>query len=357
MFLRNEWYVAAWHDEIKSGELLPRTICGDQIVFWRDTQGKVGAIEDRCCHRLFPLSKGAVCGDIVQCGYHGFEYDASGKCVKIPSQKQIPDNARVRSYPVVERHKCVFIWMGEASRADPTTIPDLPTSDPQFGWRGTRYPVKGNYQLIIENLMDLTHLTFVHATTIGNYALIDSANVKVDRGDTDVTVHRWMMNSDPPPTYAKSVDFKGKKVDRWQIIRWTKPSYVRLWTGAAPHDMNARDQIAAHGAPEGGKLGGVGLFNLNMITPETEKTTHYFWAQGQDRSPNDQALTDMVFDQIEIAFKQDWAIFEVQQERMDQAPGRVRVDVAGDAGGIQAIQALNRLIEAEQGERGLRQVA
>ncbi len=350
MFLRNAWYVAAWANELKAGELLARTICGDQIVFWRDQGGKVCAVEDRCCHRLFPLSKGSIAGDFIKCGYHGFEYDCTGKCVLIPSQREIPQNARVRHYAVVERHSAVFIWMGDAATADMAKIPELPTSDPQFGWKGARYYVRGNYELIIENLLDLTHLTFVHATTIGNYALIDNPNVKTERWEREVQVSRWMMNSDPPPTYVKAGNFTGR-VDRWQIIRWVEPSVVRLWTGAAPHGQNARGKIAAHGAPEGGKLGGIGFFNLNLITPETEKTTHYFWAQGQDMQPKNQALTDMVFGQIEMAFTQDWEVFELQQMRMDQAPGRGRVDVGSDAGGIQAINILRRLIEAEKALR------
>jgi phenylpropionate dioxygenase-like ring-hydroxylating dioxygenase large terminal subunit len=349
MFLRNAWYVGAWADELKSGELLARTICGDQIVFWRDAAGKVCAVEDRCCHRLYPLSKGSVKGDLIKCGYHGFEYDCTGKCVHIPSQQQIPASAKVRHYAMVERHSALFIWMGDAASADLATIPVLPTSDAQFGWRGTRYYVRGNYELIIENLLDLTHLTFIHASTIGNYALIDNPNVKVERWEREVQVSRWMINSDPPPTYVKAEKngFKGRKVDRWQIIRWTSPTIVRLWTGAAPTEINPREKIAAHGAPAGSQLEGIGLFNLNMITPETETTTHYFWAQGQDMQPRNQAVTDLVFNQIETAFSQDWAVFELQQERMNQAPGRARIDVNGDAGGMQAISILRRAIEAE----------
>jgi len=356
MFLRNAWYAGAWADELKPGEILARTILGEPLVFWRDAAGKVAAVEDQCCHRQYPLSKGKVVNGVLKCGYHGFEYDGSGACIHIPSQREIPANARVQPYPVVERHGVVFIWMGEAASADPATIPVLPTSDPQFGWKGTRFLVRGNYELIIENLLDLTHLTFVHASTIGNYALIENPAVKVERWEKAVQVSRWMINSDPPPTYlrAEKDGFKGRKVDRWQIIHWSLPSVVRLWTGAAPHEMNAREKIAAHGAPEGGKLEGIGMFNLNLITPETERSTHYFWAQGQDMRPNDAAMTELIFKQIDTAFSQDWEVFELQQLRMNENPGFQRVDVNGDAGGIQAINILRRAIEAE---KQLRRVA
>lgn len=356
-FLRNAWYMAGWADDLKPGELLARTICNDPIVVFRNAEGGLAALEDRCCHRHYPLSAtgGMVVGSTIQCGYHGLQYDASGKCVKVPSQTHIPENARVGAYAVVERNHCLWVWLGEAAQADKSKIPDLAfLDDPAWGWRGTLFPVKGNYRFIVENLLDLTHLTFVHTTTIGNYALIDQADMKTVRGEQDVQVNRWMINTDPPPTYAKAAAFPGK-VDRWQLIHYLKPSIVYLWTGAAPHGMNARDKIARHGAPEGSKLGGIGLINLNLITPETEKSTHYFWAQGQDKKPQDQAMTDMVFGQIEMAFKQDWALFEQQQIRTEQRPDAPRINMSGDAGGVHAMMILDKAIAAEQ--QGLRVAA
>ncbi len=352
-FLRNAWYMAGWAYDLNPGGILARTICNDPIVIFRDAEGRLGALEDRCCHRHYPLSAsgGCVIGSHIQCGYHGLQYDASGKCVKIPSQSHIPESARVGSYAIVERQSCLWVWLGDAAHADMSKLPDLPFLDsPDWGWKGTYFPVKGNYRFIIENLLDLTHLTFVHTTTIGNAALIDRADVKTIRGDAEVQVNRWMIDSDPPPSYAKATKFT-TKVDRWQLIKYVMPSIVYLWTGAAPHGMNARDKVAKHGAPEGSKLGGIGLINFNLITPETEKTTHYFWGQGQDKKPQDQATTDMVFEQIEMAFKQDWALFEQQQMRTDQRPDAPRVNMQGDAGGVHAMLILDKAIEAEQQQK------
>jgi phenylpropionate dioxygenase-like ring-hydroxylating dioxygenase large terminal subunit len=239
--------------------------------------------------------------------------------------------------------------MGEAASADMSTVPDLAfLDDPAWGWRATLYPVKSRYQFIIENLMDLTHLAFVHTTTIGNSAVIDQADVTTIRGVSDVQVDRWMINSDPPPTYAKIGDFKGQRVDRWQLLRYTTPSIIRLWTGAAPHGRNARENITQYGAPDGGKLGGVGFINVNLITPQTPTSTHYFWAQGQDLKPGDQTMTDMVFEQADTAFKQDWALFEQQQIRTDQKPDAPRMSVHADVAGAHSINMLNSAIEAEQ---------
>ncbi len=349
LFLRNAWYMAGWVKDLKPGDIFARTICEEPIVFFRDWNGASGALEDRCCHRHYPLSLGTVVGNTIRCGYHGFEYDAKGLCVKIPSQPQIPKNARVKSYVLVERHQCLWIWMGEAERADKSTIPDLAfLDDPSWGWRGTLYPVKSRYQFIIENLMDLTHLAFVHTTTIGNSAVIDQAKVTTTRGEGEVRVDRWMINTDPPPTYAKIGDFKDRKVDRWQLLRYTKPSIIRLWTGAAPHGKNARENLTKYGAPDGAKLGGVGFINVNLITPQTRASTLYFWAQGQDLKPDDQSTTDLVFEQADTAFEQDWALFEQQQIRTDQKPDAPRISVHADAGGAYSINMLNKAIEAEQ---------
>jgi phenylpropionate dioxygenase-like ring-hydroxylating dioxygenase large terminal subunit len=356
-FLRNAWYMAGWAKDLAPGGILARVICGDPVVFYRDQSARAGALEDCCCHRHFPLSAaGTVVGANLQCGYHGFQYDSLGKCVKIPGQDRIPENARVRSYPLVERHQCLWIWMGEAERADAAAIPDLGfLDDPAWGWRGTLYPTKSNYRFIIENVINFDHLPFVHASTIGNAAVIDQSETKLTRGQRDVQFNRWMVNIDAPPSYKKVAGFK-ENIDRWSLIRYIRPTTLHLWTGAAPHGMNARDKIGPHGAPEGRKLGGIGYFNLNMVTPETERSSHYFWAHGQDLRPADQATTDMVFEQIDTAFRQDWALLETLQLRSEQMPGRPRVDTAGDAGGIQAMKMLDLAIQEEQqitgGSRG-----
>lgn len=353
--LRNAWYMAAWANELAPGAVLARTICGEPVVLYRGEDGSAAALEDCCCHRHYPLSEtGTVAGRNLRCGYHGFEYEPGGRCVRIPSQPKIPENARVRGYAVAERNRCIWIWMGEAPGADRSSIPDLSfLDDPVWGWRGTMYPTKSNYRLILENLMDHAHLAFVHSSTIGNSAVIDLADSRMIRSERDVQVNRWMINTDAPPSYRKAAGFTDK-VDRWQLIRYFQPSIVRLWTGAAPHGRNARERIAAHGAPEGRKLAGISFFNLNMVTPESDRSTHYFWAHGQDLRPDDQATTDLVFEQVDIAFKQDWALFEALQKRIDQMPGKPRVDVGADAGGIAAMNMLDKAIEAEQSSRSPR---
>lgn len=350
MFLMNTWYVAAFADEIAAGSVLGRQICGERIVLFRSAEGRIAAMEDRCCHRHYPLANGKVVGERLQCGYHGLEFDGTGRCVKVPSQAAVPADARVRSYPVVERHKLIWIWMGEPARADATQIVDFGWLDhPLWRHKGTRYHVQANYRLIIENLLDLTHLTFVHASTIGNYATTEAADTKTERGANDVTVTRWMVDTPPPPTYQKAGHFDGN-VDRWQIINWQLPALIRLSVGAMATGHGARDLMRADYSGKVHRprdVKSIGMFNFNMITPETERSTHYFWAQGHDFAIDNPEVTELVFSQVAIAFKQDWEVFELQQRNIDEKPDAPRIDLNGDAGGIQALRMLDREIAAE----------
>ena len=184
MFLRNYWYVAATDSEI-GRKPLARTILNEPVVFFRTEDGTPVAFEDRCVHRHLPLSMGRLVGDRLQCHYHGLQYDTAGRCVRIPGQDQIPSTAKVKSYPVVERHRWVWIWMGDPALADPAKITDFHwLDDPDWGAKSSYLHVKSNWQLVVDNLLDLTHLAFVHETTIGNAALAEHAVVKVTRAPT-----------------------------------------------------------------------------------------------------------------------------------------------------------------------------
>jgi phenylpropionate dioxygenase-like ring-hydroxylating dioxygenase large terminal subunit len=168
VFIKNCWYVAAWSHEIEATTFLARTITGIPLMFWRDANGAIVAFEDRCCHRAAPLSMGRREADGVRCMYHGMLFDRSGKCIEIPSQDFIPPAAKVRTFPVVEKHKWVWVWMGDPARADQGLIPDTHYLDDP-GWRGTPgyFHYEANYLLIADNLLDFSHLAYVHEKTLG----------------------------------------------------------------------------------------------------------------------------------------------------------------------------------------------
>ena len=338
MFLKNSWYVAANDHEI-GRKPLGRVLLGEPVVMFRKEDGTLVALEDRCVHRHLPLSMGKLVGDKLQCHYHGLQYDGAGKCVRIPGQDLIPPTAKVRTYPVVERYHWVWIWMGDPALADPAKIADYHwLDDENWGARSSYLHVKANWQLIVDNLLDLTHLAFVHETTIGNSALVDNASVKVTRTTNGVQVTRWIIDSPAPPTFVKAGGFTAP-VDRWQIIDFQPPAFLRLDVGATP---------TGTGAPEGKRVGGIEMRNLNAITPETESTSHYFWGQCHSWDVKNGKLSDMLLEQIRLAFHEDVAVFEAQQRNLEVIKNPPQLDINADSGVIQARRILDRLHAEEQ---------
>ena len=230
MFLRNYWYVAAYDHEI-GRRPLGRIILGEPIVFYRLEDGTPVALEDRCAHRRLPLSMGKIVGDALQCHYHGLRFDRAGQCVRVPGQDLIPPQARVKSYPLVARYRWLWIWMGDPARADPDLITDFHWfADKDWGAKHSYLHVEANWQLVVDNLLDLTHLAFVHETTIGNAALVENAAVKVQRTADNVTVTRWMTDTPAPPTFVKvgSISTAIRCRLRRSIPRWCSRSLNRF---------------------------------------------------------------------------------------------------------------------------------
>ena len=338
MFLRNFWYVAAAEEEIGRTPF-GRMILGEPVVLFRTEDGHPVAFEDRCPHRHLPLSMGKLVGDTLQCHYHGLRFGADGRCVRIPGQDHIPKAAKAKTYPVAERYRWIWIWMGDPALADPAAIPDFHwLDDPEWGAKSSYLHVDANWQLIVDNLLDLTHLAFVHETTIGNAAIAEHAQVKVDRAPNNVVVTRWVIDQDPPPTYKKVGGFTGN-VDRWQIIDFAPPAFLRLDVGATP---------TGTGAPQGKRVGGISMRNLNAITPETETTTHYFWGQAHSFDVKNPETTNKIFEQVRTAFLEDVAVFTAQQRMLNLVPNPPQVDIAADAGAIAARRIIDRLADVER---------
>jgi vanillate O-demethylase monooxygenase subunit len=259
--------------------------------------------------------------------------------VRIPGQDQIPPSAKVKTYPVVERYHWVWIWMGDPALADPAKITDFHwLEDPAWGAKASYLHVKANWQLVVDNLLDLTHLAFVHETTIGNAALAEHAVVKVTRAPNNVVVTRWIIDQPAPPTFVKVGGFT-TNVDRWQIIDFVPPAFLRLDVGATP---------TGTGAPDGNRVGGITMRNLNAITPETDKTSHYFWGQAHDFDVKNAELTNRIFEQIQTAFYEDVAVFSAQQRSLDLIPDPPQIDINADTGVIQARRILARLHDQER---------
>ena len=340
MFPRNQWYVAAWGDELQPGTLLARTLLNEPVVLFRTPDGVAHAFEDRCCHRRAPLSLGRMIGDKLQCGYHGLVYRADGTVVGIPGQTMVPPGAKARTYALVERWKLVWLWFGDAA-ADPAKIPDhlyVTHDDPQWRWVGGYLHFDCDYRLLIDNLLDLTHETFLHAKTIGNEHVANTPLAKVERDASGVSATRWMLGVAPPPFLAHASGFGMQaKVDRWQNIRFEPPGHVTLDVGIAR---------AGTGAPEGNRSQGITLAVTNAITPETDRSLHYFWGHPRKFKLDDDELSEFLRVGLTNTFLEDKVILEGQQRIIDARPEARTVDINADGASIQARRMLDQLAGA-----------
>ena len=336
MYLKDCWYVAAWDYELED-EFLSRTILGNPIVLFREPCGKPVALEDRCCHRHVPLSKGRLVGETIQCGYHGFTYDFSGKCIQIPGQKKVPPDARVTAYPAVERYRWIWVWMGDPAHADETMIPDYHwNDDPDWLSYGDVYHVESDYRLMIDNLLDLSHIQFLHASSLGAGNDVDAA-IKVERSSTNVHVSRWVIDTPPAPLYAEALE-TNSNVDRWQNIKYSLPSHIVIDAGSA---------LTGTGAPAGNRSQGAETYSNHTLTPETEFSTHYFWHHARNFRMEDKALTDRLRHMFSSALQEDAIAIAAQQKAMHLSPDATAVDIKSDNSALQARQLLAAAIANE----------
>jgi len=336
MFLKNCWYIAAESREV-ARQPFGRILLGNPVMLYRREDGTPVALEDRCCHRRAPLHKGKVLGDLIQCGYHGFTFDASGACVRIPGQDRVPPDVGVRSYPVLERHRYLWICMGEKEKADPALIPDFRyTDDPNWAAVGACLHVDANYLLLVENLIDLSHVAFVHTSTIGSTE-DTKAELKFERGDGFVRVVREAPGISCPPS-MRALGF-APVVDQRKIITFAPAS--NIWI-----DIPTRDAVPVEGRNEPMQRR---VMILNAITPETERSCHYFWANARDFDQDNAERSAYFLRTVTFAFNEDKEVLEAQQLNIELDDAAPQVNVHADWGGVQARRLMDQRIRAETG--------
>jgi phenylpropionate dioxygenase-like ring-hydroxylating dioxygenase large terminal subunit len=343
-YVRNAWYVAAWSDNLLDGQLVARTIMNEPIVVYRKADGGVAAIEDRCAHRFAPLSMGKIVGgDRIQCPYHGLEFDGSGACVYNPhGTKNIPTKARVKSYPAVEKHKAIWVWMGDGP-AESSKIPDFGVLDNVPELHTTKRDsivIRANYQLVIDNLLDLSHTSYLHEGILGNQDTVDS-EIAVEQDGDDVVVSRHASNAAPPGMFAQFWPDHPPRVEKFTQMRWMAPSTLRLVTG-----------ICKTGAPTDT---GTGYHAIHLLTPENERSTHYFFTAVRfgvmttDGTLN-RDLQKKISEMRRFAFEeQDAPVIEAQQRIIETANKPLDpVILAIDVGPVRYKRILGKMREAEQ---------
>lgn len=332
-FVRNCWYVAAWDSEVGRTPLA-RTICGEAIVLWRKLDRTPVALRDACPHRMLPLSMGMKEGDSIRCRYHGLLIGADGVAEEMPvKSERVSKSACATAYRVAERHRFVWVWIGDPALADPATIPDFwPCSAPGWTFDGGYYRIACDYRLVIDNLMDLTHETYVHSGSIGQLE-INEAPLETETIGDEVFVRRWMPGVKPPPFWRDALKSEGL-VDRWQICHFLPPSSVLIDVGVAP--------VEAGATPEKHDQGVRG-FVVDALTPEDEHTSHYFWGMARNFDVEDLGFTARFKAQQGDVFREDVEILEAQQRSIEANTDMRLRTFSIDQGGVRARAIISRL--------------
>ncbi|MGE0734285.1 MAG: Rieske 2Fe-2S domain-containing protein [Alphaproteobacteria bacterium] len=329
MFLRNQWYAAALPAEI-GGTPLARTICGEPIVFYRAGDGAPVAMEDRCPHRFAPLSKGKLKNGLIECAYHGLTFAADGRCVRIPGQASIPPRARVRTYPLVERWGWAWIWIGDAERADEALIPPFKWfDDPE--WRGFHlyFHVPANWQLFADNLLDLSHTSFIHANSIGNP---ETAEIPLKTWvEGDRVLNQRVMHQVTPGPFVRGWGNFRDKIDRVSITEWRPPAHI---------SVEARFEDATNK---------IVVMVVNPITPETETTTHFWMGWSRNFLLDDPAFTERARAENTGILQEDIDIIVAQQRIIDRNPNDRMLPINADAALIEARKIVDRLLASQHG--------
>ena len=341
-FLRNAWYVACWSEDVRPGALFNRKLLDEDIVFFRRSDNAPVALQDRCPHRFIPLHLGKLHDDVIECCYHGLQFDCSGKCVKNPhGDGKIPAAAKVRSYPVEERHGILWIWMGERE-ADANTIPAYPMLDAGAGFHLTKGQVHigANYVLMGENLLDLSHVAFLHDGLIGSKQMVATLPVVREEGGV-LHVDREMPGVDVPAVFDMLFRQDGKPVDAWQNMRWMAPGCYLLDAG-----------VKAPGGPR--EVQGW-YYGIHLLTPETSSTTHYHFASARPPGSVSDAATDTELARLRrIAFaEQDKPIVDAQQQVVGDKDlwAMKPVLLAVDVGPVRMRRTIERLVKEEADAR------
>lgn len=337
---RNAWYVAAMGSEV-TDKPLGRQICGERMVFYRTHDGSISALEDFCPHRGAPLSLGTVRDSVLVCGYHGLAVNCSGRVDSMPGQR-VNNFPPVKAYPVIERYGFIWVWPGDPDQADAAKLHHLPWAESdKWAYGGGQYHINCDYRLMIDNLMDLTHETYVHASSIGQKE-IDEAPVRTHVDGQEVITSRYMDGVKAPPFWQMALQGAGLSpdaiVDRWQICRFNLPSHVMIEVGVALAGKGGYDADPAHKAAS---------IVVDFITPETETSHWYFWGMARQFTVTDETLTNTIRDGQGKIFAEDLDMLEQQQRNLLRYPDKRLLKLNIDAGGARSRLLIDRTIAQE----------
>jgi len=339
MWIENAWYVAAWCDDIGSDAIFARTFLGVPVIIYRTNDGSLTALEDRCCHRLAPLSKGRLEGDAVRCMYHGLKFAPTGECIEVPGEERIPQKFHVRRFLVIEKQNLVWIWMGDYEQADPDEAIDWPyLDDKAWPYADGYLHYTAPYQLIIDNLLDFSHLPYTHEKTIGtsNY---DEQRPRIEHPSFGIHIEHTVDDTPLAPMNQKFAAFEGN-VDRWSFYDFhTRGNCLLGDFGSVP---------IGQGGHRGGRQNALQFRHFTAITPETEATSHYHFAHPRNFGIGVEGLDDQIRAFILEAFHEDKDIIEAQQKIIDHNPETPMLPIAADKALIHIRREIEGIVASER---------
>ena len=332
----NCWYVAATSDEVGRG-LLARTVLGQPVVLYRLQSGQVAALEDRCPHRSLPFSEGTLSGDEVVCGYHGMAFGADGRCLRVPSQENVPYGARARSFPVRNEPPFVWIWLGHpatSTLSDPPALPWL--ADPGWDTFGETMQVDANYLLLVENALDLTHFPHVHPGLSPAPYLTVPPPLEIAVSETSVSYYR-----DFPP--ARLVD--------WQAQTTGLPQdrdYAQRESGEFVSPGLHIDRMHIRTGGEGGSYDKV---FTRAFTPVDARSTIVCWQVSRNYLTGQPQVSGQLRDVHRATLLADKHVLEAIQARAERFGAGEEFNVSADTAALRAQRIIEDMLAAERGWR------
>lgn len=333
----NSWYPAGWPHDF-GRQPVQRMLLGKPVVIYRRLDGNLVALEDRCVHRMAPLSMGQVEGDDIRCAYHGFKFEPGGRCVEIPGQDLIPSRACVTAYPVIENGSWVWVWMGDPERADPSIVAQSKSlDDPEWILRTGQIDYDANYELVNDNLLDLTHLTYVHATSFGADEAWSRNRPKVETLNNGVRLSRWITNSPPIPPLGKAAEHE--RIDMWTTYDFIIPGTFLLYSAMFP----AGTAEACEGGPPTEEHEVLfDNFTSQAVVPTGEKTSRYYFSWGPGARFGNEEMAEIMINVAKQAFNEDKVMIEAQQRIIDCDPDRPPMPATAD----KAITIFQRMMKS-----------
>ena len=345
MFPKNCWYCAGWDYELSQGKnaLLARRIADEPLVLYRKPDGGVVAMEDRCPHRQAALHLGRKEGDSLRCMYHGMKFGPDGRCTEVSGQSRIPEGANVRTYPVVEKDNWIWVWMGAPEKADPRCICfAVGPGDTNWHLRTSKIAVNANYRLEIANLMDLSHLTWIHQNTLGGsdmWVQTKPQRTVLPRG---INTKYWFYSA-PPPAFARHLFPSEAVFDMFIDVDVTLPcNFVLRFQAYTPGTVTD--------GPSNGQLI-LDTYSSQAVTPRDEEWVDYYYSWGTSVATGTPGMSEMLLETASAAFVEDKAVLEAQWRNVKERPHAKQVGILLDAGPERMLSLLDKFLAEEAEER------